>query len=157
MESRSRAAPNTRTLTVMTKRAYEPTIRTQADLESAWHRLMGPWGYGSHSLWLMVILGDTPIPQLTEIEDCVEPLAGQQAQQFSRMLGRLSADLGPGIRFAMLRSRPGSSHVTDVDRAWARALYDACTLAEVPCEVLHLGTRDEIRPLPPDEVLPATG
>ena len=137
----------------MTKPTYEPIIRTQADLEDAWRHLMGPWGYGRHSLWLMVILDDKPLPQLTEVEGQVEPLDPDQRRQFAAFLHGLAADLGPEVRYAMLRTRPGRSRIDDTDRAWARALYDACALAEVPCEVVHLGTKDRVQPLPPDEVM----
>ena len=141
----------------MTDKTDALTIRTQAGLETAWRALMGPWGYGRHSLWLMVLLDDVPIPQLTEVEVCTEPPDATGTEQFNRLLARLSADLGPGcLRFAMLRTRPGSSHVEELDRAWARSLYDACALAGAACEVVHLGTQDQVRALPPDEVIPAS-
>jgi len=140
----------------MTDETFAPTIRTQADLEAAWRALMGPWGYGRHSLWLMVLLDDVPVPQLTEVEGCTEPPDTTTTEQFARLLARLSGDLGPGLRFAMLRTRPGPSHVEELDREWARSVYDACALAEVACEIVHLGTEERVRPLPPDEVMLAS-
>jgi hypothetical protein len=135
---------------------FAPIIRTQTDLERAWRQLMGPWGYGRHSLWLMVIQDDVPVPQLTEIDECVEPPDAELTESFAHLLGALAGDLGGDPRFAVLRTRPGTGAVTDDDRAWARCVYGAAATAEVGCEIVHLGTEGSIRPLPPDEVIAAS-
>lgn len=131
---------------------FAPTIRTQTDLKAAWEHLMGPWGFGRRSIWMMLLVDDTPLPQLTEIEDADEPPNPHQLDGLSKTLGLLGSEVAPGARFAFLRSRPGHDVVTEDDRAWARALYDAARRAAVPCEVVHLGTRGAVRPVPPDEV-----
>lgn len=103
----------------------------------------------------MVIADHVPLPQLIELEGCTVPPDGSQRANFARLLGDLAGDLGPGVRFAMLRTRPGPSRVEELDRAWARAVYDACALAEV---VRHRPPRHPGRhpPLPPDEVMSAS-
>jgi hypothetical protein len=35
-----------------------PFVRSQSDLHAVWKELMGPWGFGGHSLWLLVIDAD---------------------------------------------------------------------------------------------------
>jgi hypothetical protein len=136
---------------------FAPIIRTQNDLEQAWRQLMGPWGYGRHSLWLMVIQDDdVPVPQLTEIDECVEPPDAELTSGFAHVLGALAGDLGGDPRFAVLRTRPGTGAVTDDDRAWARCVYDAAAIAEVACEIVHLGTEGSVKPLLPDEVIVAS-
>jgi hypothetical protein len=135
---------------------FAPIIRTQNDLEQTWRELMGPWGYGRHSLWLMFIQDDVPIPQLTEVEGCEEPPDAELTANFAQVLGGLAHELGDGLRFAVLRTRPGTDRVTDDDRAWARSVYAAAATAEVACEIVHLGTEESIRPLPPDEVIAAS-
>ena len=130
---------------------FDPTIRTQSDLEAAWHHLMGPWGFGGASVWMLVVLADDRLlPHLTEITSADEPPDDDAVERFAELLSRL--DLEPGDRLAFLRSRPGGSDVTDTDRAWAASLYAGTRQAGLPCETVHLATEDEVRPLPPDEL-----
>lgn len=130
---------------------YEPIINTQADLEEAWRFLMGPLGFGGESLWLMFIRPDgIPIPQLSEIEDCAEPPPPGEAAGFADFLSHFASADEPGLRLAVLRTRPGSSGPTDRDRQWAAIVYDACRTANLPAEVVHLATDQDIYPLPWD-------
>ncbi len=131
---------------------YEPIINTQADLEAAWRFLMGPLGFGGESLWLMFVRPDgVPIPQLSEIEDCAEPPTPEEAMRFRRVPRALrGASDEPGLRLAVLRTRPGSFGPTDRDRQWAAIVYDACRTASLPAEVVHLATDLDIYPLPWD-------
>lgn len=115
---------------------------------------MGPGGFAGHTIWLLVIREDRPLPQITEITDSQTPPDGAGLDGFADLLSRLSGSLGPDdVRFAFLRSRPGADQVSEDDRRWARALYDACRRADVRCEMVHLATRDRVRPLPPDELV----
>ena len=133
---------------------FAPIIRTQSDLEAAWHFLMGPWGFGGASVWMLVVLpDDTLLPHLTEIAEADEPPDAEQTARFAEVLVGLG--LRPGERLAFLRSRPGGPDVTATDRAWAASLYAGARAAGAPCEVVHLATEGDVRPLPADE-LPAT-
>ena len=58
------------------------------------------------------------------------------------------------LRFAFLRSRPGSGGPNPDDLGWAEALYDAARLARVPIEVVHLANDRDLVPIPMDD-LPA--
>lgn len=132
---------------------YRPPIHTQADLEGAWRHLMGPGGFAGPSLWMMVILGDDhPLPHLVEMTDADEPPGPAERAALADFLRHFAAETGDGLRFAFLRSRPGGHTVTPLDRAWAEALYDVARTAGIGCEVVHLATRDRIRPVPPDEL-----
>ncbi|MDT0185313.1 hypothetical protein Q9S36_34525 [Microbacterium sp. ARD31] len=135
----------------MTRERFEPTIRSQADLEDAWRRLIGPSSFGGRSVWMMLIVDDVPLLQLTEITEADEPDVRVTAN-LATLLRMLQDDVAPGARFAFLLSRPGSGFVTALDRRWASALYDAARAAAVPCEVVHLATKGVIRPIPPDEL-----
>jgi hypothetical protein len=133
---------------------FAPIIRIQSDLEAAWHHLMGPWGFGGASIWMLVVLADDRVlPHLTEIAEADEPPDAAGVARFAEVLAGL--DLEPGDRLAFLRSRPGGPAVTAADRAWAASLYAGARAAGVPCEVVHLATEGDVRPLPADE-LPAT-
>lgn len=133
---------------------FAPIIRTQSDLEAAWQHLMGPWGFGGASIWMLVVLADDSVlPHLTEIAQADEPPDAAGVEHFAEVLAGL--DLEPGDRLAFLRSRPGGAQVTHDDRAWAESLYASARRAGVPCEVVHLATEGDVRPVPADE-LPAT-
>ncbi len=131
---------------------YEPVLTTQRQLEAAWRELMGPWSYGGHSVWMMLIVDDRPLPQLTEIADAAHPPDTEELDGLAKLLVMLDREVAPGLRVAFLRSRPGKDTVTDTDRAWATSLYAAARRASVPCEVVHLATRGAIRPIPADGV-----
>ena len=131
---------------------YEPVVTTQAQLEHAWRELMGPWSYGGHSVWMMLIVDDRPLPHLTQIDEAVDPPAAEQLDGLAELLLMLDREVAPGMRVAFLRSRPGKDLVTESDRAWATSLYAAARRAGVPCEVVHLATRGAIRPVPADVV-----
>lgn len=136
----------------MTETPFSPIIQTQSDLEYAWRRLMGPWAFGGHSVWIMFIVEDRPIPQLTEITEAHHMPSRESLDGLTEVLGRLADDVTRGARVAFLRSRPGPDVVTVEDRAWAEGLYAAAREADVSCEIIHLGTRGAIRALPADEL-----
>ena len=133
---------------------FRPLIRTQADLEHAWRHLMQPLGFGDHSIWMMLINGDRPIPQLSEIAGAVTPPEAEEVDGLAELMRRLRADVSPTVRFAFLRSRPGSGGPNPDDLGWAEALYDAARLARVPIEVVHLANDRDLVPIPMDD-LPA--
>lgn len=135
----------------MTKTPFTTLIRSQSDLEVAWRHLMGPWGFGGHSVWLMLISDDRPLPALTELTESEMPPDDLVLSGLVELLRRLEAEVVPGVRFAFLRSRPGVDAVTGPDRAWAATLYAACRRAGVACEVVHLATKGSVRPIPPDD------
>lgn len=130
---------------------FDPVIRTQADLEATWRTLMGPWPFGGHTVWMLVVLADDRVlPHLTQVEGTAEPPDERGIASFAQFLGHLDGD--PGDRLAFLLSRPGGPAVTPADRAWASSLYAAARRAGLPCETVHLATEGEVRPLPRDEL-----
>jgi hypothetical protein len=140
----------------MTTAPFRPTIRSQADLAEVWRTLMGGGGFSGHSVWMMWIVGDQPVPQVTEMQESEEPITGRLLDNFVEVLQLLSEDVpttsaGP-VRVAFLLSRPGPATIRPADRAWAATLYAAARDAGVPCETVHLATTDLVRPLPLDEL-----
>ncbi|QCW49241.1 hypothetical protein FE634_00290 [Nocardioides dongxiaopingii] len=131
---------------------HRPVIRSQADLERAWRHLVEPLGFSAHSTWMMLIdAEDHPLPQLTQVEDCDRVPEPEVLTGFAELAAHLLDDVAPGGRWAFLRSRPGAG-VTDVDRAWARGLVEACRELGVPTEVVHLATDVDLLPLPLDSL-----
>ena len=133
---------------------FQPTIRSQSDLHEAWSTLMQPLGFSGHSVWLMMLEPDgRPVPHLTEIEEAVHPPVGEELLGLAEMVRQLREEIVPDGRFAFLRSRPGNGGITDGDRAWASALYEAGRIAGVPVEVVHRACDVDLVPIPMDEVL----
>jgi hypothetical protein len=131
----------------------EFTIRSQAELESAWRTLLQPLGFDRSTLWMMLIgPDDRPLPRVVEIEDADEPPTDETMAGFAHLLEHLREELLPEGRFAFLRSRPGAGGITSDDRAWATALYAAARRAGVPIEVVHRANDVDVLPLPLDEL-----
>jgi hypothetical protein len=136
----------------MTEEPFRPVVRTQIDLERMWRRLMSPLGFGGHTLWMVVIQDDRPVPQVMEIVEAGEPPEVEDVVSFAGLLERLAM---PGLRFAFLRSRPGRGRPDPVDRAWARALHDAGRRAGAVVDVVHLAHDDDVLPIVLDDLLAA--
>jgi hypothetical protein len=134
----------------MTEKPSLPTLRTQSDVEAMWRRLMTPLGFGSPSLWMVVIEGDRPVPKILEIVELGEPPDSDEVESFAKLLAGL-ADLG--TRFALLRSRPGGGRPNADDRAWASSLYEAGRRAGARLEVIHLAHDHDVLPLTADDLM----
>ncbi|QBR92273.1 hypothetical protein [Nocardioides euryhalodurans] len=133
---------------------FQPTIRSQADLEAAWRTLMEPLGFASHSVWMMLIdAGDRPIPQLTKIDEAEDAPTDAELAGLADVLTTVQAEFAPGGQVAFLRSRPGSGGLTAVDRAWASALYEVGRLTGIPVAVVHRACDVDLVPVPMDEGL----
>lgn len=131
---------------------YRPTVHTQADLEEVWRVLMGPWGFGGRSVWMLRFDSDRRLlPAVTEIAECDGLPDEATAVGLSDILRALDHD-DPGGSFAFLLSRPGRG-INDTDRAWGHVLLEAGRAADVRLEMLHLATDDGTIALPPDELV----
>lgn len=137
----------------MTPEPFQPTIRTQSDLESAWRHLVGPCSSRSRSVWLMTIeADDQPIPRLTEFAEVDELPAPAFLDAVTAVLREVFAEV-PAERLAFLVSRPGHDGVRPEDRAWAAALYELARRLGLPSEVVHLATAGGVLPVPLDELM----
>ncbi|GEP37662.1 hypothetical protein NPS01_13250 [Nocardioides psychrotolerans] len=140
---------------------FQTQIRTQSDLENAWRTLMGPLGFGGHSVWLMALEPDgTTTPMIMEITESEEPIDEEMQASLAELLRLTTTELVPDGRVAFLRTRPGSDGLSAADREWARALYAACRLAGVRHEVLLVANDVMLEPLPLDDLptgLPMAG
>lgn len=126
-------------------------IQTQSDLEQAWRTLMGPLGFGGHSVWLIMLEPDgTTTPMIMEITESEEPLDEAMQTSLAELLRLVTTETVPDGRVAFLRTRPGRDGLGAADRAWARALYAACRLAEVRHEVVHVANDVMLQPVPLD-------
>jgi hypothetical protein len=134
----------------MPDQPYRPLLRTQADVEAMWRRLMGRLGFGGHTIWMIVVEDDRPLPQIVEIVETAQAPEAEDVESFGGLLAHVAS---PGCRFAFLRSRPGGGRPDATDRAWARMLYDACRFAGAGAEVIHLAHDHDVLPIPLDDLL----
>jgi hypothetical protein len=134
----------------MTETPFQPVLRTQADVEHMWRRLMTPLGFSTCSLWMVVVEDDVPVPRIVELVELTPTPEEGFAEAIAVVLEGLADD---DIRFAFLRTRPGSGRPDPADRAWARALYDAGRLAGARLEVVHLAHDHDLYPLAADDLL----
>ncbi|MBO0844255.1 MAG: hypothetical protein J2P22_02415 [Nocardioides sp.] len=134
----------------MSDAPFRPVLRTQADVEQMWRRLMTPLGFSGFSLWVVAVEDDRAVPKVMEFAEMPESPEDDDAEALAVILGHLAA---PDTRFAFLRSRPGGGRPDAADRAWARALYDAGRAAGVRLEVVHLAHDDDVYPLAVDDLL----
>lgn len=150
MEERSHDGPDRCIVEDMT---FHAQIHTQSDLEQAWRTLMGPLGFGGHSVWLIVLEPDgSTTPVIMEITESDEPIDEAMQAHLAEILRLITTEIVPGGRVAFLRTRPGHNGISAVDRDWARALYGACRLAGVRHEVVHVANDVMLLPLPLDDL-----
>ena len=128
------------------------TVRSAADVERLWRALMGPWGFGRRSLWILLLDGEHVTKQLLQIDDCDgipdAELDGDALQQMLRVMAE-SADRPV---FAFLRSRPGVGSPDASDRGWISMAYAASRATGLPCEVVHLAHDRDVLPVPMDDL-----
>jgi hypothetical protein len=132
-----------------------PPVRSDADLLVRWRQLMGPWGFGRRSLWVLWFDPDgAQIPLVVPIDDIAEVPDERFLDNLMFIVDQVTrADDAEGpVTVAMALSRPGSARLTDSDRCWARALRDHADRAAVHLWPLHLATRGVVRPLTLDDV-----
>ena len=134
----------------MNDEPFRPLVRTQAELEQLWRRLMSPLGFSGHTLWMVVIQDDRPVRQIMEIVDAADAPADDDIDAFARVLERLASS---GTRFAFLRTRPGGGRPDPLDRAWARALYGAGRQSGAALDVVHLAHDHDVLPIVLDDLL----
>jgi hypothetical protein len=138
----------------MTEEPFCPVVRSQIDLELMWRHLMSPLGFSGHTLWMVVIQDDRPVPQVMEIVEAGAPPEPRDVESFAGLLERLAM---PDLRFAFLRSRPGRGRPDPDDRAWARALHDAGRRSGAVVDVVHLAHDDDVLPIVLDDLLATPG
>lgn len=134
----------------MAQTPLHPVIRTQADLERLWRRLMSPLGFTSCSVWLVVVDGEQPAPHIREFAQTPARPEEGTAEVLAVALEQFA---GTHISFAFLRTRPGGGRPTADDLAWAQTLYDVGRRTGVRLQTVHLAHDHDVLPLAVDDLL----
>jgi hypothetical protein len=130
------------------------SIRTPADLLAAWEGLMGPWGFGTSSIWVLFLdADDRLLPTMQAIDDRPAEPEDDVVRNLVHVLADV-LDSGAATSVALLLSRPGMPGMTEADRRWARALHRMLDgpLGRWP---LHLATRNRVQVFAPDDLIAA--
>ncbi|MBZ5734486.1 hypothetical protein K8Z61_08245 [Nocardioides sp. TRM66260-LWL] len=120
-----------------------PVVRTAADLERLWRRLMEPLGFAAPQVWLLV-LERGQCRHATKLEDLPADPTPADLAIMADVLADL-ADLGDGRDVAFLYARPGGGR-RDGDLAWAR------TLARASAWPVHLAHDTALWVAAPDDL-----
>ncbi|HET7689504.1 MAG TPA: hypothetical protein VFK41_03935 [Nocardioidaceae bacterium] len=129
-----------------------PPVRSQADLELYWRRLMGELGFGSTLLWWTFFDADGfCAPPLQQLEDLPEVPEEPGLTNLMWICQQVIDEVVPGGSVAFLRSRPGGAGITAADHAWASGIARAARTAGVRCHPVHLANDHELRVFAPDD------
>lgn len=129
-----------------------PPVRSQADLELHWRRLMGELGFGSIKLWWLFFDADGHCaPTTHQVEDLPEEPGPHGLANLMWICQQVLDEVAPGGSVAFLLSRPGGVGITAGDRAWASGIGRAARAAGVRCHPVHLANDHELRVFAPDD------
>ncbi|GAB3084099.1 hypothetical protein [Nocardioides zeae] len=118
-----------------------PTARTALDLRAGWQQLLDPPDHEGHSLWVLVVDGETRrlTSLLHEVADLPAVPATGDAAQLERFLAQLAASvLRDRHRVAVALRRRGGPLPDETDLWWIATVYEACDAVGAPCETVHL-------------------
>lgn len=128
-----------------------PALHTDAEVHERVSMLVGA-AAADRQLWIMFVDGDgTQTPVIMPIAEMPAEPDPEIVDRLAEILGTVCDDLatehGPGSVVLTWERRGGDRTLPD-DRAWARALSDACTMSGTRCRGLFLSTSAGVAPLP---------
>jgi hypothetical protein len=128
-----------------------PPLRTQEDLHRVWRMLMGPLGFGGHSLWMLVLDDDAqPTPALLQIEELPPVPTMDIRRDLEKFLVHLLPELEGTVVF--LLTRPGRTPLTAGERRWAQLLMELVRGAKLPVWPVHRANDVELLVISPDDL-----
>ena len=130
-----------------------PPVRTHADLELAWRRLIEPLGFGSRQIFAILLDADGRVhPSIVNVTDCPAAPDGQMLVNLARSLRTVRDEADPDAAFAMLWARPTHAGTRASDIQWVRAItavMRAHSLGEWP---LYTADDSVLRVMSPDDL-----
>lgn len=130
-----------------------PPVHTEHDLEQHWRALMGPLGFGSTKLWIVVTEPDgTVVPHVIVIEDNPATPDRELIDNLTEVLRELVRVVVPGGRIAALWTRPGRGSMNEADRSWLRGLHRGLTHARLDAWPLHFANDAYLSIVAPDDL-----
>lgn len=129
-----------------------PAVQTQADLQVAWHRLMGTLGFPDRRLWLLFLAPDGRVlGPLLSIDNLPDGPYDLPLTDLVTICREILDGPGGGGSVAMLVTRPGSDAWHVGDRAWGRYLTAAAHRVGGRVWPVHRANDRELVVLPAEE------
>ena len=130
-----------------------PPVRTQADLQRTWRRLIGTLGFPDRRLWLLFLAGDgRPAGPLLSIDNLPDGPWELPVEDLVTICREILEGPGGGGSVAMLVTRPGTDTWHVGDRAWGRYLTAAAHRVGGQVWPVHRANDTELTVVPADEV-----
>jgi hypothetical protein len=130
-----------------------PPVRTAADLEATWRRLIEPLGFGTRQIFAVMMARDGELfPTLVNVTDCPAAPDGRMLVSLARSLRIELDDRDPDGSCALLWARPTPAGTRASDIQWVRALAAvtaAHSLGEWP---VHTADDSVLRVMSPDDL-----
>ena len=130
-----------------------PVVRTPADLELAWRRLIEPLGFGSRQIFAILLDRDGRVhPSIVNVTDCPAAPDGRMLVHLARSLRTVRDETDPDATFALLWARPTHAGTRASDIQWVRAITavtQAHSLGDWP---LHTADDSVLRVMSPDDL-----
>lgn len=129
--------------------------RTDLELDRFWRAVMGPLGFTTRRLWIVLLdADDRPVPQITEIDDVPDEVEPETCVSLMYVCDDLLSTLVPGGSVALLFSRPGRQPMGPGDREIARELATAAASVGVPLRPTHFANDVVLSVFAADDLLP---
>jgi hypothetical protein len=137
--------------------ALHAPVRTDRDLDRIWRALMGPLGFRTRRLWILLLdADDRPVPQVTQIDDIPYEIDARLCEPVMHMCLHLLESIVPGGSVAILFSRPGQNSMSQGDRELARALHTAASDTDVALRPTHFANDVVLSVFALDDLLPSS-
>lgn len=128
-------------------------VRTAEELRRRWRSLLGPGGFGGHSLWVLWFDSEgRQLPLIVPVDELPDELDERLVWNLMQIVAE-TLELAPGGSVALCLTRPGDPAVSGRDRSRGRALLRAGAVADVRLAPLHLATPNRVRPLTADDLV----
>lgn len=128
-------------------------IETMQDLQTAWEHIDGGNGYSAPQLFALLIDADGWIePHIVQLYD-EGPPEPELVGNLVWCLGEVLRDAVPGGSVALMKARPGSARLDDLDRQWCRLLHQHLSAAPFATHPLFYATGGGVRVVSPDELI----
>ena len=130
-----------------------PPVRTPADLERVWRRLIEPLGFGSRQIFAILLdrHGDV-IPSIVNVTDCPARPDGRMLVNLVRSLRTALDDADPEGSCAVLWARSSGAGTRTSDVEWARAITAVMALRSLGRWPIHTADDSVLRVMSPDDL-----
>lgn len=128
-------------------------VRTPAELEATWRRLIEPLGFASRQIFAILLDRDGElVPSIINITDCPASPDGQMLVNLARSLRSALDDSDPDGSCAVLWARPTGAGTRASDITWIRAITAAMAMQSLDGWPVHHADDSVLRVMSPDDL-----